>query len=198
VAGFGVRHGAPSLAAGPEHVRLTAPDGATADLEVPWPPLPAGPDADLDASVAALAGHAAAPRTALLVLVRRGGFAAGTAREGELLDSAVGTRYVQGRTAAGGWSQQRFARRRRGQAAQLVDAAADAVCRVLDRSTAPPEVVVPGGDARLVADVLQDPRLRPVASLPRGPVLPVPDPRLAVLQDAAQRCRAVRIRLEEG
>lgn len=197
MAGFGVRHGAPSLAAGPEHVRLTAPDGATADLEVPWPPLPAGSGASRD-TVAALAAHAGAPRTALLVLVRRGGYAAGTAREGRLLDSSVGTRYVQGRTAAGGWSQQRFARRRQGQAAQLVDAAVAAVCRVVDRAQPAPEVLVPGGDARLVAEVLDDPRLRAVASLPRGPVLPVPDPRLAVLADAAQRCRAVRIRLEEG
>jgi hypothetical protein len=42
------------------------------------------------------------------------------AAEGGLLAHKVGTRYVQSRTAAGGWSQQRFARRRDNQADELV------------------------------------------------------------------------------
>ena len=155
---------------------------------MPWPPL-AGP-----VSVASLTAHAAASRTALLVLVRRGGYAAGLARDGVLLEHAVGTRYVQGRTAAGGWSQQRFARRRKGQTAALAGSAADAVLRVLQRGPRP-DVVVPGGDRLLAADVLADARLGDVSDLPHGPLLDVQDPRLVVLQDAARRCRAVRIRL---
>jgi hypothetical protein len=160
---------------------------------VPWPPL--APDGSPE-PVTALTAHAAAPRTALIVLARRGGYAAGLARDGRLLQHAVGTRYVQGRTAAGGWSQQRFARRREGQAAALTGAAVDAVQRVLSRGPAP-EVVVPGGDRLLVADVLADPRLRAVAALPVGPRLEVPDPRLVVLKEAAERCRAVRISLTQ-
>jgi hypothetical protein len=156
---------------------------------VPWPPLDGS-------GIEALAAHAVVPRTALLLLVRRGGYAAGLARSGVLLEHALGTRYVQGRTAAGGWSQQRFARRREGQTAALAGAAADAALRVLARGPAP-DVVVPGGDRRLVATVLNDPRLAPVARLPRGPLLDVVDPRLAVLQDAARRCRAVRIRVTD-
>ena len=46
---------------------------------------------------------------------------------GGRLTSKVGSRYVQSRTAAGGWSQQRFARRREGQAKELVRGAAAAV-----------------------------------------------------------------------
>jgi hypothetical protein len=169
---------------------------------VPWPPLPAAttsaaPDAALDAAraVAALAAHAALPRTALLLLVRRGGFAAGLARDASLLDSSSGTRYVQARTAAGGWSQQRYARRRSGQAASLARAAADAAVTVLDRAATPPEVLVPGGDRLLLREVLADLRLSAAAELPRGPLLDVPDPRAAVLHDVARRCRAVRVRV---
>jgi hypothetical protein len=187
VSGFADRHGSVVLTSGRDVVTLVAEDGATADLEVPWPPLQG-------AGVEALAGHAAATRTALLVLVRRGGYAAGLARDGVVLEHAVGTRYVQGRTAAGGWSQQRFARRRRGQAEALAEAAAEAALRVLARGPAP-DVVVPGGDRLLVTAVLSDRRLSAAAALPRGPLLDVPDPRLAVLQDAAGRCRAVRVRV---
>lgn len=176
----------------PDAVALVATDGAVAEIEVPWPPADLAGD-----PVSALAAHAARPRTALLVLVRRGGYGAGLARAGELADHRVGTRYVQGRTAAGGWSQQRFARRRTGQAAGLTDAAAGAVRQVLDRAAPAPDVVVPGGDRLLVAEVLADPRLRDVAGLPRGPLLDVRDPRLAVLADAAHRARAVRVRLTE-
>ena len=55
-----------------------------------------------------------------VVLVRRGGYAVGVASGDRLTAHKVGTRYVQSRTAAGGWSQQRFARRRANQADGLV------------------------------------------------------------------------------
>jgi Actinobacteria/chloroflexi VLRF1 release factor len=175
---------------GPDAVHLDAGDGARAVLTVPWPPLAPGSEQDAPARLAA---HAARPRTALVLLVRRGGFAVGTARDGALLDHATGTRYVQARTAAGGWSQQRYARRRRGQAAVLADAAASAALRVLHRAPGPPDVLVPGGDRLLVAEVLADPGLAAVAALPRAPLLDVPDPRLDVLTAAAGRARAVRV-----
>ncbi|MFP5333767.1 MAG: acVLRF1 family peptidyl-tRNA hydrolase [Actinomycetes bacterium] len=190
VTGFADRHGDVRCDATPDAVRLDARDGASAVLEVPWPPLDPA-----ERTVAGLARHSLQPRLALLVLVRRGGYGAGLARDGRLLDHRVGTRYVQGRTAAGGWSQQRFARRRSGQAAQLERAAADAVRSVLGRAPRTPDVVVPGGDRLLVAAVLD--ALPDVAALPRGPLLDVRDPRLVVLQDAAQRARAVRVQLTE-
>ncbi|GAB2673849.1 acVLRF1 family peptidyl-tRNA hydrolase [Thalassiella azotivora] len=206
---FAAGHGGSTVEVGREVLRLVGADGATADLEVPWPPadLPTEPHDGAPsagtpaAAVVRLAEHAARPRTALLLLVRRGGYGAGLARDGRLLDHAVGTRYVQGRTAAGGWSQQRFARRRSGQAAALGGAAAEAVARVLGRVEGAdhrPQVLVPGGDRGLVDDVLADPRLRSVAELPRGPLLDVRDPRLVVLQDVADRARRVRVRVTDA
>ncbi len=190
---FTASHGTPVVTVDGASVVLVAPDGARAELEVPWPPLASSGD---DA-VAALAAHAAASRTALLVLVRRGGVAVGVTRDGELLEHSRATGYVQSRTAAGGWSQQRYARRRSGQAAHLAGSAADAVVRVLDRVAVPPQVLVPGGDRAMVAAVLADPRLAGAAALPRGPLLDVADPRLDVLADAAHRARAVRVRVTQ-
>ena len=191
VAGFGERHGGSTWSATPDEVTLVGGDGARAQFEVPWPPFAAGPEWP-----AALSAHAAAPRTALVVLVRRGGYGAAVVRGGALLRHAVGTRYVQSRTAAGGWSQQRFARRRTGQAAALAGSATDAVLKVLAGGPAP-EVVVVGGDRPLVAEVLTDPRLAGVAALPRSPLLSVPDPRLAVLRETALRAQALRVRVDD-
>ena len=66
-----------------------------------------------------------------VILVRRGGYAVGLALAGAFTASKVGTRHVQSRTAAGGWSQQRFARRRGKQADELVDAVVGHARRVL-------------------------------------------------------------------
>lgn len=196
MAGFGERHGDVETVADEFSVRLTASDGAVAELEVPWPPLPVITHSTVIMHVvAAVADHAAASRLALLVLVRRGGYAAGLAEDGTLLSHAVGNRYVQGRTAAGGWSQHRFARRRSGQAAALAGSAVEAVLKV--STSVRPDVVVVGGDRGLVDEVLGDSRLRRVATLPRSPLLAVRDPRLAVLKEVAERCRAVRVRLDE-
>ncbi len=131
-----------------------------------------------------------------LLLVRRGGYAVGVAVAGGLSAHHTGTRYVQSRTAAGGWSQQRFARRRSNQADALVAAAADAMVRVLARCPDPAGVVV-GGDRVLVAAALVDPRLAALTPLPRRELYDLPDPRLAVLERAVQRGRAVRVTIEE-
>jgi hypothetical protein len=107
--------------------------------------------------------------------------------------SKVGGRHVQGRTAAGGWSQQRFARRRDNQAAAALAAAADTAARLLlDR---PRDSVVLGGDRQAVDAVLQDARLAPLRPLVTGRLLAVPDPRLKVLQEA--RFRDVWIGLDD-
>ena len=138
-----------------------------------------------------------------LVLVRRGGYAVALAREGVLVAHKVGTRHVQSRTAAGGWSQQRFARRRGNQADALVEAVADHALRVLlggDESPpsgaeAVPHGLVVGGDRALVAAVLATSALRALADVPRRELYDLPDPRRAVLDAALARGRAVRITL---
>ncbi|HEU4332275.1 MAG TPA: acVLRF1 family peptidyl-tRNA hydrolase [Lapillicoccus sp.] len=130
-----------------------------------------------------------------VVLIRRGGYAVGLAR-GERFDtSKVGTRYVQSRTAAGGWSQQRFARRRGNQTDALVEAVATHTVALVVPGR--PAGLVVGGDRALARQLLEDPRLRDLVELPRRELYDLPDPRREVLERALERGRAVRIRLTE-
>ena len=187
LAGFAERHGGSYTADG---LLLTGADGTTAELT---PPPGVGPSAD----VPSLCAAARADRPLGLLLVRRGGYAVGTAVGGVLQQSKVDSRYVQSRTAAGGWSQQRFARRRDNQARALAGDAAEVAVRLLlpvrDRLAA----LVTGGDRRLVDDVLADQRLAALRPLRADRFLDVADPRLAVLQAAVRAARAVRIRLSD-
>jgi hypothetical protein len=132
-----------------------------------------------------------------VLLVRRGGYAVALVAGDAVAASKVGSRYVQGRTAAGGWSQQRFARRREGQTAALLDAAAATAVRVLvpDGSPAGPDWVVTGGDRTLADRLLAEPRLRPLAALPRERHLEVGDPRSDDVRALPERLRSVRIGL---
>jgi hypothetical protein len=102
---------------------------------------------------------------------------------------------VQSRTAAGGWSQQRFARRRANQADGLVDAAAEHAVRLLTGIR--PAGVVLGGDKALVAALLDDDRLAGLRDLPRRELYDLPDPRLDVLRRAVERGRAARVTIDE-
>ncbi len=130
-----------------------------------------------------------------LVLIRRGGYAVGLARSGALEVAKVGRRHIQNRTAAGGWSQQRFARRRENQADALVDAVAGHVERLLVRGAGGiPDALVTGGDRTLVAAVLGDPRCRALADRPRRELPDLPDPDAKVLTQALRRGRAVWVR----
>jgi peptide subunit release factor 1 (eRF1) len=144
---------------------------------------------------APLAGHALRDRVVGVLLARLGGHAAGVFAGGRLVAWKVGSRPVHGRNAAGGWSQQRFARRREGQVRVAAQAAAGDAVRVLVLRLGTLEAVVMGGDRRAVDAVLQDRRLAPVAALAVERFLTTPDPRLAVLLDAPRQFRAVRIRL---
>ncbi len=130
-----------------------------------------------------------------VILVRRGGYAVGVGSGPRLTAHKVGSRYVQSRTAAGGWSQQRFARRRANQADGLVGAAVEHAVRLL--TGIHPAGAVLGGDKALVAILLQDPRLAGIRELPRRELYDLPDPRLEVLVKALERGRAVRVTIEE-
>ncbi len=130
-----------------------------------------------------------------LLLVRRGGYALGVATGERLTLHKTGTRYVQSRTAAGGWSQQRFARRRGNQADELVGAVTEHAVRLLRGSGA--RGLVLGGDRALAESVLEDDRLVGLRDLPRRELYDLPDPRLAVLETALGRARAVRVTIEE-
>jgi hypothetical protein len=179
-------------------VRLDSDTGAFAIARPLLPFTPpiretlAGTPEDL---VPMLAGHAARETPTALVLLRRGGYAVGLACGARLLASKVGSRYVQSRTAAGGWSQQRFARRREGQAHDLVRAAAQAWAGLA--AGPPPAVLVTGGDRALVDALLAEPALRSVRGLGVARHLDVPDPRLTVLKDAVQRSQALLVTIRE-
>src|SRR5690349_10755304 len=181
-------------------VTFTGADGATAECHPPFPPLPAPVPGAVHAAAEALAAHAAADRTVGVLLVRLGGYAAGvfSGSPPRLLDSKTGSRPVHGRSAAGGWSQQRFARRRENQAATALRAAADAAAEVFGRYGPDRlDAVVLGGDKRTAAGLADDARLERYLTKASGRFLTVPDPRLAVLRDIPHAFLATRIRLTE-
>ncbi|MBG0823850.1 hypothetical protein HS048_24315 [Planomonospora sp. ID91781] len=189
--GFADRHGPLEAAASDEVVRIEAADGAVAECRVPFPPLTAGGGGPL----ARLTTHVRRERRVGVLLVRLGGHAAGIFQGDELVSSKVGSRQVHGRSAAGGWSQRRFARRREKQVDQAHEAAAEVALRILGPHTDGLEAVVLGGDRRAVDALRADRRLAPVFALETEPFLTVPDPRLAVLTATPAQFRAVRIRV---
>ncbi|MET8354575.1 MULTISPECIES: acVLRF1 family peptidyl-tRNA hydrolase [unclassified Micromonospora] len=186
VEGFADRHGPPTTTVQGYGLLLAAPDGATAELHAP-PGAPAAPD------VPGFVAAVATPRRIGLLLARKGAVAVGVAAGEELTVSKVDTRYVQGRTAAGGWSQQRFARRRDNQAKAALGDAAELAVRLLLPEASSLSALVCGGDRRAVDTVLADRRLAPLAALRAERLLDVPEPRHAVLVAAIAAARAVRI-----
>ncbi len=205
---FAQRHGGPpEVVVRPYGLRLSTPDGSVARLHAP-PGTPGMPGARGTPGARGSTGHppsdpasfTAAARAAGpvgLLLVRRGGYAVGVADGADLRSSKVDSSYVQSRTAAGGWSQQRFARRRENQARALAGSAANVAARVLLPEAGRLAALVCGGDRPLVDAVLADRRLAPLLALRAERFLDVPDPRLAVLTAAVGRARAVHILLTD-
>jgi hypothetical protein len=183
LAGFADRHGAITV----DGAAVLAADGTTASL-ASWRPVVA---ATIDELVAATAP----PRLIGFLVVRRGGFAVAVADGPRIVARKTGRRHVQSRTAAGGWSQQRFARRRGKQADELVTAVTEHAARILGGAGI--EAFLRGGDRSLVAAVLADQRLRPLQGLPALDLYDLPDPTPAVLERAVRRARSVRIALPE-
>lgn len=191
---FAEAHGPVTAAATATSVELRAADGTVATCEVPFPPLAASDDPARD-----LVAHANQVRTVGVLLVRLGGYAAGVFRGTELVASKVGSRQVHGRSAAGGQSQQRFARRRDNQASAALAKAADTAAAVLLPHLSRLNAVVTGGDRAAVRTVLADRRLAPLEPLVvESRVLDVPDPRQAVLLTAPARYLAVRIKVVDA
>ncbi len=151
---------------------------------MPFPPLAGSRVADLLA-------HVARERRIGVLLVRRSGYAVGVFAGGELVASKVDSTYVQGTTKAGGWSQQRYARRRANQASAAFAEAADVAARILPGARL--DALVAGGDRAAVRAVLADRRLAEVEPLLTGPWLEVKDPKLRVLAATPEQFRAVRV-----
>jgi Actinobacteria/chloroflexi VLRF1 release factor len=183
--------GAVTTEAIPAGLQVTAADGATATATVPFGPLE-------DPSLDALVAHALAPRRIALVLVRKGGHSVGIARDGRIEVSRTDRHLVQGRSAAGGWSQQRFARRRAGQARHALQDAAKDVFEVLVPRLSEVDAVVLGGDRRALDELRADRRLAPLFARAEPRVLEVAEPSRAVLDEAAVRALSVQVTLRDG
>jgi Actinobacteria/chloroflexi VLRF1 release factor len=184
---FAAAHGPVESTVDASVVTVRGADGTVAELMVPFPPL-RGDD---------LVAHALRSRRVGVLLVRLGGYATGIFEGEKLVASKVGSRQVHGRSAAGGQSQQRFARRREGQVRVALGAAADTAVNILLPAVSTVDAVVLGGDRRAVDEVLEDRRLAPLRPLVVEARLDVPDPRLKVLQATPELFRAVRIRLTD-
>jgi hypothetical protein len=190
-----------------DQVRFRTRDGASAAVAVPFgglPPSeptpvtptlapPAGSTDDPAAVLEALHAHLAVPRRVGVVLVRLGGYSIGVAVDGVVESSTTGARLVHGRNRKGGSSSGRFARRRDNQARVALDAAGDAVARFLLPVADTLDAVVLGGDAAALDDLRADRRLAALLARAEPRVLDVPEPRRAVLDEAARRARSVEI-----
>jgi hypothetical protein len=190
--GVAERHGPfTEVTAVDDAVQIACADTTALTLRAPfgWTPEPA-----------LLSGFTAAariPHRAAVLLVRRGRWAVGVFDGGDLVVSKVDARQVQGRTAAGGTSQQRYARRRGNQTDAVVSHTVETAVRVLLPHAGSIEALFTGGDRGLVDDVLTDPRLRPLAALRREPALDVGEPTKAVLLETPKQFRAVDVHIKE-
>lgn len=184
VENFVASHGEITCVVADGGLRARAADGSTFVVRLPFDVAYPGP-----ADPGAVVGAVVVPDAWGLLLVRRGGFAVARMAGVAIAESKVGQRHVQGRTKAGGQSQQRFARRRDNQARQAFEAAGEHAVRILGGHGQLPVVV--GGDRPAVDAVLGDPRLRTLRPVDRW--LPVPDPRRAVLEQAVVDATAVAV-----
>ncbi|HET7350275.1 MAG TPA: acVLRF1 family peptidyl-tRNA hydrolase [Marmoricola sp.] len=182
VENFAARHGSSALDVQQGQLTGIADDGSTFAAALPFGGTYDGPPVVEDFVASCLAP----PRWGVL-LVRKGGFAVARLQGEELAESKVGQRHVQGRTKAGGQSQQRFARRRDNQARHAYEAAAEHAARILPGV----ECLVTGGDHAAVEAVLADRRLADLVVVP--PFLAVPDPRRSVLDKAVVDAGAARV-----
>jgi hypothetical protein len=160
-------------------------DGSVAELRLPFDRDYAGiptPGGFVDAFLT--------PAAWGVLLVRKGGFAVARLAGEDPVDHKIGQRHVQGRTKAGGQSQQRFARRRDNQARAAYEAAADHAARIL---AGPLDALVTGGDQGAVDAVLSDPRLAHAAARRTTRWLAVPDPKRIVLDQAVRDAQAAHV-----
>jgi hypothetical protein len=188
VLNFRGRHGETALGVVDGALTGAAADGSTFEARLPFGAAYDGLPDD-----AAFALEIQPPADWGLLLVRKGGFGIARLAGDSLTGSKIGQRHVQGRTKAGGQSQQRFARRRDNQARQAYEAAADHAARILGPG---PLRVVAGGDHAAVDEVLSDQRLHRLTVT--GPWLPVPDPKRDVLEQAVSDACSAQVEVDNA
>ena len=135
-------------------------------------------------------------RSVAVVLLRLGAYAVGILRDGRLILSKTGTRYVRGRHRAGGQSQRRFERNREKWVRELFDEVCD-VCRSrLGPHTGELQHLALGGDAHVLGQFLRRCEwLAPFAGRLLPTPVPVHRPGLAALRRAGDAVWSSRVYL---
>ena len=191
---FAGRHGDLAATMQDSALLVAAPDGAEARLRTPFLPHDPPPESD---PATTFVDHVLTDRTIGALLVRRGGYAVGVFSGTRLIRHKVGSSHVQGRTKAGGWSQQRYARRRGNQARQVYERAAAAAEMILLPVRDELVAVATGGDRAGVEAVLDFPSLQGVHALAVPRIYPTEDPRLKVLEAFPEQFLAIEIELND-
>ncbi len=134
------------------------------------------------------------PRTILVLLLRLGGYAVGVYEGERMTQSKVGTRFVKGRHKKGGSSSGRFARRREGQARELMDKAAEVFQEQAEAYGGPFDHLVLGGDRMtLLAFQKRCPYLEKLESIRLPRILNVDEPRLETLRSLPRMLYTSRV-----
>lgn len=190
---FRARHGDGPVT-GTDEVRLAGTDGVVATMRLHWPGLVLG-----DEPLSDLLAAARVSRRLGLLAVRADGHAVGIWDGGAVVSSRRRGHYVQSRTAAGGWSQQRFARRRENQAKAAYEKAAGDVAEIIEPLAGSLDAVVAAGNPAAVKAVLADSRCRRTSALAAAVPLPrleLRDTSREALTDLAVRVLSVVITIE--
>jgi hypothetical protein len=180
------RHPGTSVVVTSTEVSGDSPDASSFRFQVPFAPVD-------EPSLDGVREHLARPWQVGVVLVRKGGFAVARLEGSTPVESKVGRRHVQSRSKAGGWSQQRFARRRDNQAQAAYDAASGYVHEMLLPHARDLDLLVTGGDRAAVDAVFAFRALTPLLSVPQQWLSGLPDPRRKVLDDAIARTRSTQV-----
>lgn len=194
LANFWTRHGKGPVTKSENCVVAAGTDGASASMRLLWPGVEFGEDPLSDLIRASHSPH----RLGLLV-VRADGHAVGLWDGSGVTESKRRGHYVQSRTAAGGWSQQRFARRRENQAKAAYEKASGDVAAVIEPAVGNLDGIVAAGNPSAIKAVLADSRCRRTAAL--AAKLPLPhlelrDTSREALVDLASRLLAVVITID--
>lgn len=140
------------------------------------------------------AAFGTAPQRIGLILARQGAFSLGLVENARLISHHTGRRYVQGRTAAGGWSQQRYARRRKNQRADQVEVLTAKIPQVI----VAPQALVWAGDrqmySEIAAQLFQLREYSPLEALPQREFPDVGKPSFEILKQVAWRSTRIQVR----
>jgi hypothetical protein len=191
---YWIRHGKGPVTASADDVTAAGTDGATARMRLLWPGVVLGDD-----PLADLISAARSPRRLGLLAVRADGHAVGLWDGTAVTESKHRGHYVQSRTAAGGWSQQRFAHRRENQAKAAYEKAAGDVAALIEPVATRLDGLVAAGNPGAIKAVLADSRCRRTAALAAAVPLPhleLRDTSREALTDLAQRLLSVVITID--